>query len=67
MRGSEQNLECPVLDSDDLVGVALERNGEGAVEAQIDDLENAVGLSAPAEPESSPLHSYPMVQTRWRI
>lgn len=35
MRRSEQNLGHPIPESDDLLGVALERNDEGATEAQI--------------------------------
>ncbi|KAB1224240.1 hypothetical protein CJ030_MR2G005727 [Morella rubra] len=40
MRGFEKDLGSPVPESDDLVGLALERHGEGAAEAKIGDLED---------------------------
>ncbi|KAB1224265.1 hypothetical protein CJ030_MR2G019266 [Morella rubra] len=40
MRGSQKDLGSPVPESDDLVGLAIERHGEGAAEAKIGDLED---------------------------
>ena len=40
MSGSKKNLRSPVPESNDLVRVALERNGEGASESKICDLQN---------------------------
>lgn len=41
MGGSEEDLGSPVPESHDLVGVALERNGECTAKAKISDLEDA--------------------------
>jgi len=44
MRGAEENLRRSIPQSDNLMRVALERDGEGAAEAQISDLENPLLL-----------------------
>jgi len=44
MRGAEENLRRSIPQSNNLMRVALERDGEGAAEAQISDLENPLLL-----------------------
>jgi hypothetical protein len=44
MRGSEKCLWSPVPKSDNLIGVALKRNDEGATDAQVGNLEDALVL-----------------------
>lgn len=44
MSGAKENLGSPVPESNNLVSITLERNGEGAAKSQISDLEDAFVL-----------------------
>lgn len=44
MSGTKKHLGSPIPESNNLVGIAFERNGEGASEAKIGDLENPLVL-----------------------
>lgn len=44
MSGTEQDLRSPIPESNDLVGVAFERDGESTTKAKVGDFENTLIL-----------------------
>lgn len=44
MSGTKKHLGSPIPESNNLVGIAFQRNGEGASKAKVSDLENPLVL-----------------------